>query len=93
MTPKEQLLQAIESAPESLIEEVLTFLQSRSAHLLETHQPPANSTDVSASEVPPIWEIFAQSAQNLPEEALAELPTDGAAQIDHYLYGSPKRPE
>jgi hypothetical protein len=29
---------------------------------------------------------------DLPEEELARLPVDGAAQHDHYIYGLPKRP-
>ena len=42
---------------------------------------------------PPIWERIAARAAEVPPEELAKLPTDGAAQIDHYLYGHPKRPE
>jgi antitoxin component of MazEF toxin-antitoxin module len=41
----------------------------------------------------PFWErIVALTADISPEE-LDRLPTDGAAQLDHYLYGHPKRPE
>lgn len=39
----------------------------------------------------PIWERIAELAATLPEEAIAGLPTDGASQLDHYLYGAPKR--
>ncbi len=39
----------------------------------------------------PIWERIADLAALLPEEAIAGLPTDGASQLDHYLYGAPKR--
>lgn len=39
----------------------------------------------------PIWERIADLAALLPEEAIAALPTDGASQLDHYLYGAPKR--
>jgi hypothetical protein len=28
-----------------------------------------------------------------PPEETEKVPADGAAQIDHYLYGHPKRPE
>lgn len=41
----------------------------------------------------PIWERLAALARDLPPGALDNLPTDGASQHDHYLYGSPKRPE
>lgn len=39
----------------------------------------------------PIWESFANFAQSLPPEVINRLPTDGAANHDHYLYGSPKQ--
>jgi antitoxin component of MazEF toxin-antitoxin module len=41
----------------------------------------------------PIWERIAARAAEIPPEELDKVPTDGAAQIDHYLYGHPKRPE
>lgn len=39
----------------------------------------------------PIWERIAELAATLPEEAIAGIPIDGASQLDHYLYGAPKR--
>ena len=39
----------------------------------------------------PIWERLAKLAADVPVEELAKLPTDGASQHDHYLYGAPKR--
>jgi hypothetical protein len=42
---------------------------------------------------PPIWERIAALAADAPPEELAKPPVDGAAQIDHYLYGAPKRTE
>jgi antitoxin component of MazEF toxin-antitoxin module len=41
----------------------------------------------------PLWERIAACAAQTPPEEVAKLPADGAAQIDHYLYGHPKRPE
>lgn len=32
-------------------------------------------------------------ARALPPETLERLPADGASQHDHYIYGTPKRPE
>lgn len=43
------------------------------------------------SDEQPIWERIAEHADSLPEEAIAGIPIDGAAQHDHYLYGSAKR--
>jgi antitoxin component of MazEF toxin-antitoxin module len=41
----------------------------------------------------PIWERIAARAAETPPEEVDKLPADGAAQVDHYLYGHPKRPE
>jgi len=41
----------------------------------------------------PIWEKILDSVKDIPPEELDKLPTDGASQHDHYIYGTPKRPE
>jgi hypothetical protein len=41
----------------------------------------------------PIWERLAARAAETPPEEVSKLPADGAAEIDHYLYGHPKRSE
>ena len=56
----------------------------------DVHEPPPPV--VASPEAPkPIWEIFEEASQTIPEEELAHLPTDLAAQVDHYVYGVPKR--
>lgn len=40
---------------------------------------------------PRIAEVIREIWRDLPDEARAKLPTHGAAQFDHYLYGLPKR--
>jgi hypothetical protein len=42
---------------------------------------------------PSLAERIMARARGLPHEALDSLPDDLAAQHDHYLYGTPKRPE
>lgn len=39
----------------------------------------------------PIWEIIIEDVKDVPPEEMAALPKDGASQIDHYVYGVPKR--
>jgi len=39
----------------------------------------------------PIWERIVETFSDLSEEDLERLPVDGAAQVDHYAYGLPKR--
>lgn len=48
---------------------------------------------VLAPRRPPIWERLAALTADAPPEEIAKLPPDGAAEIDHYLYGTPKRSE
>src|SRR4051794_41645002 len=39
----------------------------------------------------PIWEVAATLLQDVPEEELRRLPPDLAQNLDHYLYGAPKK--
>ncbi len=41
----------------------------------------------------PIWERIAALTADAPPEEIAKLPPGGAAEIDQYLYGTPKRSE
>ena len=38
-----------------------------------------------------IWEMVKDVILEVPAEAWEELPKDGSRNIDHYLYGAPKR--
>jgi predicted DNA-binding antitoxin AbrB/MazE fold protein len=42
---------------------------------------------------PTLAERIVARARALPPEVLERLPPDGAAQHDHYIYGTPKRAE
>ena len=44
----------------------------------------------SAAELP-IWDVILINMEDVPSEQFAALPKDGASQVDHYLYGHPKR--
>ena len=39
----------------------------------------------------PIWEIITEMNASLPEEVWADMPSDGSINVDHYLYGAPKK--
>ena len=55
--------------------------------VLETTENAASG----AAEEKPIWEFAADLVRDIPEDVLSAVPTDGAAQHDHYLYAAPKR--
>jgi hypothetical protein len=39
----------------------------------------------------PIWEVISDISKDVPDEVFDRLPKDGASQVDHYIYGLPKR--
>jgi hypothetical protein len=56
----------------------------------ETHRS-TTEAPVPQEVYKPIWERIRETFSNLSEEELASLPVDGAAHVDHYAYGLPKR--
>ncbi len=62
-----------------------------------TPSPPAvaqaepSEEPLSASHKP-MWEEILELTAGIPDAEFEKLPTDGAEQHDHYLYGTPKRP-
>jgi Arc/MetJ-type ribon-helix-helix transcriptional regulator len=59
--------------------------------LREHHRGPESHLDNGAPHAP-IWEVFQETLQDIPEEELKQLPVDAAEQHDHYIYGTPKKP-
>ena len=55
-------------------------------------QAAAEESQAAAPTYKPIWEVAADIRKSIPAEEWAKLPADGARQLDHYIYGSPKRP-
>jgi Arc/MetJ-type ribon-helix-helix transcriptional regulator len=53
---------------------------------------PATTAEPPGKTQKPIWEVVDELRKCVPPEEFARLPKDGAEQLDHYLYGSPKRP-
>ncbi|KAM3107129.1 hypothetical protein [Phormidesmis sp. 146-33] len=102
MITKEQLIQSIEQAPDTVVEEVFNFLlltqtrqeQQKTELETATHRNFATETDevdISGSET--LLELMERLTADMTEEEIAQLPKDGAEQHDHYIYGSPKRPK
>ena len=75
------------SDDEAIAEAVRQFKESDREQ--QTEKATAQSP---AATFKPIWEIADEIRESIPTEEWAKLPVDGAAQLDHYIYGSPKRP-
>lgn len=68
--------------------------QDRVAALILGELEAANGQGIQEEEQPddrPIWEKLRERAKNVPDEEWEKFPQDGAAELDHYLYGTPKR--
>ncbi len=49
------------------------------------------SSTLLESNEQPIWEVITDIVKAVPDEVFERLPKDGASQVDHYVYGLPKR--
>ncbi len=67
----------------AVLEEALALLRQREHGQVQQE---------GANRARPIGEIIDELMSDVPPEVLDRLPLDGAAQHDHYIYGSPKRP-
>ena len=80
----------------ALLDEALQGLQAqvqlRRENGMVTEQATATRAAGPHDACPPIWEAFIEASLDIPDEELDRLPTDGATQHDHYIYGTPKRP-
>ncbi|MCA6510867.1 MAG: hypothetical protein ACK6CP_18355 [Pseudanabaena sp.] len=80
MTTKEKLIQEIERSPDLVIEELFDYLLlAKMKHHRQQEQRK------------PFWQFIEELIADIPQEVLDTMPTDGAEQHDHYVYGSPKR--
>jgi hypothetical protein len=52
---------------------------------------PATESGTAPGAARPIHEVLAEIAAEIPAEELAKLPPDFTDQLDHYVYGTPKR--
>ena len=38
-----------------------------------------------------LWEMWQKHLKEIPQEELDEIPPDASVNLDHYLYGAPKK--
>ena len=89
------ILAAIDSGRYASLEDAMAEAANLLVQRLKQEQEEASAQAPLEQAMPPhrpIWEVVDQLRKDVPPEELAELPRDGAEQLDHYLHGSPKRP-
>lgn len=80
---EQELIEKVRALPPEQQEKVLNFvhdLQHQVASQSEGNDPRTT-----------IWSKVEEIIKEVPPGAWKELPTDGSLNVDHYLYGSPKR--
>jgi hypothetical protein len=71
----------------AVLEEALALLKRQ-----EDRHVQADTVNGAGARARPIGAIIDELMSDVPDEVLDQLPVDGAAQHDHYIYGTPKRP-
>ena len=71
--------------------EIVTQIPDFSDRKLRVLVYPATDNNAEAHETRPISEMLAEIAAAIPTEEIAKLPSDFTDQLDHYIYGAPKR--
>lgn len=75
-----------------LVDEALAVWQAHAQRRQEAHAP-AQEEDVPPVKPArtPFWHKALEASQRIPEAEVERLPSDLAAQVDHYISGTPKR--
>ena len=77
---------------DAAIAEAVSLLVQRLEHEEAQAVPPGADQGVEAVAYKPIWELIEEENRSVPSDVWDALPTDLAEQHDHYVYGTPKRP-
>ncbi|MGO9470726.1 MAG: hypothetical protein ACLQIB_45680 [Isosphaeraceae bacterium] len=93
---EDPILAAVHRGRYASLDDAMTEAASMLVERLEQEtaspKPPAAIQAEAVPAYKPIWEVAAEIRRSIPPEEWAKLPRDGAEQLDHYIYGSPKRP-
>lgn len=79
-----KLIEKLRGLPESQQAEVLKYVEELTAE-------EAKGDNGNAAGGVAIWDKIEAIMSDVPDEVLAAIPTDGSINVDHYLYGAPKK--
>jgi hypothetical protein len=72
-------------------EEIAEHLTTFSGRKLRFIVLPVEEAGSERKDTRPIADVLAEIAAKIPQEEVAKLPSDFTDQLDHYIYGTPKR--
>jgi hypothetical protein len=76
---------------QTIIEKVHAFPPEKQQKLLDYAETLEVEETAEEAEHQTIWDMVKEFAEEVPQEAWNDLPTDGSINVDHYLYGHKKR--
>jgi hypothetical protein len=79
---EDQLINKVRALPPDKQQEALRLLDTLAT------SASAEGTGVDRR---PIWEVVEEINAGLPADTWENVPTDGSINLEHYLYGAPKR--
>jgi hypothetical protein len=72
-------------------EEIVAQIPNFSGQKLRILVYPATENSAEGHDTRPIAEVLGEIASAIPAAELAQIPSDFTDQLDHYIYGTPKR--
>ena len=66
-------------------------IQNKFYHFLDNMKKQSKQQTNTSTSTQPIWVSFQKILNDVPKEILDKLPSDSASELDHYLYGKPKK--
>ena len=76
---------------QTIIEKVHAFPPEKQQKLLDYAETLEVEETAEEAKHQTIWDMVKEFAEEVPQEAWNDLPTDGSINVDHYLYGHKKR--
>jgi putative addiction module CopG family antidote len=70
-----------------VLDEALQLLRQR-----DQVQRTGDQAEPLASEPVPAWQRVLDNMKAVPDDVFDRIPADSSEHLDHYLYGTPKRP-
>ena len=81
---EDKLIDMVRALPPSKQEEALRLLDT----LADKQDSEQNGKGVHQK---PMWQLVEEINADLPADTWDNVPTDGSINLDHYLYGAPKK--
>ena len=73
---------------EKVIEKIRVLPEDQQAEVLNFVEKLEQQTEQKAKTV---WEEIREIMADVPDEVLERIPRDGSENLDHYLYGAPRK--